>query len=53
MESMTNAPYLLPQARQGCRLGDAQIIDPMVHDGLWRVYNNYHMGITVENVAEK
>jgi acetyl-CoA C-acetyltransferase len=53
MESMTNAPYLLPQARQGYRLGNAQIIDSMVHDGLWDVYNDYHMGITGENVAEK
>jgi acetyl-CoA C-acetyltransferase len=53
MESMTNAPYLLPQARKGYRLGDAKIIDAMVHDGLWDVYNDYHMGITGENVAEK
>ena len=53
MESMTNAPYLLPQARKGYRLGNAQIIDSMVHDGLWDIYNNYHMGITGENVAEK
>jgi acetyl-CoA C-acetyltransferase len=53
MESMTNAPYLLPQARKGYRLGNAQVIDSMVHDGLWDVYNNYHMGITGENVAEK
>jgi acetyl-CoA C-acetyltransferase len=53
MESMTNAPYLLPQARQGYRLGNAEIIDSMVHDGLWDIYNNYHMGITGENVAEK
>src|SRR5437660_81153 len=53
MESMTNAPYLLPQARKGYRLGNAQIIDSMVQDGLWDVYNNYHMGITGENVAEK
>jgi len=53
MESMTNAPYLLPQARKGYRLGDAQIVDSMVRDGLWDVYNNYHMGITGENVAEK
>jgi len=53
MESMTNAPYLLPQARQGYRLGNAQIVDSMVHDGLWDIYNNYHMGITGENVAEK
>src|SRR5499433_32750 len=53
MESMTNAPYLLPQARKGYRLGNAQIIDAMVHDGLWDVYNDYHMGMTGENVAEK
>jgi len=53
MESMTNAPYLLPQARKGYRLGNAQVIDAMVHDGLWDVYNNYHMGNTGENVAEK
>ena len=53
MESMTNAPYLLPQARKGYRLGNAQIVDSMVHDGLWDVFNDYHMGITGENVAEK
>src|SRR4249919_391921 len=53
MESMTNAPYLLPQARKGYRLGNAQIIDSMVNDGLWDIYNNYHMGVTGENVAEK
>lgn len=53
MESMTNAPYLLPQARKGYRLGNGQIVDSMVHDGLWDVYNDYHMGITGENVAEK
>jgi acetyl-CoA C-acetyltransferase len=53
MESMTNAPYLLPQARKGYRLGDAEIVDSMVHDGLWDIYNNYHMGVTGENVAEK
>src|SRR5437762_42689 len=53
MESMTNAPYLLPQARKGYRLGNAQVIDSMVQDGLWEVYNNYHMGNTGENVAEK
>ena len=53
MESMSNAPYLLPQARKGYRLGNAQVVDSMVHDGLWDIYNNYHMGITGENVAEK
>src|SRR6202022_3893126 len=53
MESMTNAPYLLPQARKGYRLGNAQVVASMVHDALWDVYNNYHMGLTGENVAEK
>jgi acetyl-CoA C-acetyltransferase len=53
MESMTNAPYLLPQARKGYRLGNSIVVDAMVHDGLWDVYNDYHMGITGENVAEK
>src|SRR5437588_9095025 len=53
MESMTNAPYLLPQARKGYRLGNAQIVDSMVNDGLWDIYNNYQLGYTGENVAEK
>jgi acetyl-CoA C-acetyltransferase len=53
MESMTNAPYLLPQARKGYRLGNGKVIDSMVHDGLWDIYNDYHMGMTGENVAEK
>src|SRR6516165_5226520 len=53
MESMTNAPYLLPQARKGYRLGDGKLIDSMVHDGLWDIYNDYHMGNTGENVAAK
>jgi len=53
MESMTNAPYLLPQARKGYRLGNGQVIDSMVQDGLWDVYNDYHMGVTGENVAER
>src|SRR5271167_472578 len=53
MESMTNAPYLLPQARKGYRLGNAQIVDSMVNDGLWDIFNDYHMGLTGENVAEK
>ena len=53
MESMTNAPYLLPQARKGYRLGNGQILDAVVNDGLWDVYNNYHMGITGENVHDK
>jgi len=53
MESMTGAPYLLPQARAGQRLGHGKLIDSMVGDGLWDVYNDYHMGMTGENVAEK
>ena len=53
MESMTNAPYLLPTARKGFRLGDQKVVDSVVHDGLWDVYNDYHMGNTGENVAEK
>src|SRR4051812_1823383 len=53
MESMTNAPYLLPNARKGYRLGNGQLVDSMVHDGLWEIYSNYHMGNTGENVAEK
>jgi acetyl-CoA C-acetyltransferase len=53
MESMTNAPYLLPQGRAGFRMGDSQVVDSMVHDGLRDAFHNYHMGITGENVAEK
>lgn len=53
MESMTNVPYLLKKARQGYRLGNGELIDGMVHDGLWDIYNNFHMGITGELVAEK
>jgi acetyl-CoA C-acetyltransferase len=53
MESMTNAPYLLPQARNGFRMGNATAVDSMLHDGLWEIYNGYHMGVTGEHVAEK
>src|SRR5271156_4071875 len=53
MESMTNAPYLLPQARQGYRLGNGTLVDSVVNDGLWDHYNDQHMGISAENVAEK
>jgi len=53
MESMTNAPYLLPQGRSGFRMGNAVAVDSMVQDGLWDAFNDYHMGITAENVAEK
>src|ERR1039458_3877892 len=53
MEGMSNTPYLLPQARRGYRLGDGKVVDSMVNDGLWDKYNDYHMGNTGENVAEK
>jgi acetyl-CoA C-acetyltransferase len=53
MESMTNAPYLLPQVRKGFRMGDSVVVDSMVKDGLWCACEDYHMGITGENVAEK
>src|SRR5687767_13121978 len=53
MESMSNAPYLLPNARDGYRLGHGTIIDSMIHDGLWDAYENFHMGNTGEIVSEK
>lgn len=53
MESMSNAPYLLKGARGGYRLGDGKLIDSMIHDGLWDVYEDYHMGNTAELVAER
>jgi acetyl-CoA C-acetyltransferase len=53
MESMTNAPYLLQQARSGYRMGNGSIVDAMVNDGLWDVYNKFHMGSAAEMVAEK
>ena len=52
-ENMTQAPYLLPKARWGMRMGDGKVIDSMIHDGLFDIFNKYHMGITAENVAEK
>src|SRR4030095_9565176 len=52
-ESMTNAPYLLPEARAGVRLGHGKLVDSMVHDGLWDVYHDFPMGVTAELVAEK
>jgi acetyl-CoA C-acetyltransferase len=53
MESMSNAPYLLPQARTGYRMGNGVLVDAMIHDGLWDVYNQFHMGAAAEMVAEK
>jgi acetyl-CoA C-acetyltransferase len=53
MESMSNCPYLLTKARNGYRLGNGVLVDSMVNDGLWDKYNDYHMGNTGENVADK
>lgn len=53
MESMSNCPYLLPQLRQGYRLGHGKVLDSMIQDGLWDVYEDFHMGVTGELVAEK
>ena len=52
-ESMSNAPYFLDGARSGLRLGHASLKDSVVHDGLWDAFNDYHMGITAENLADK
>ncbi len=52
-ENMSLAPYALPNARFGYRMNNGKVIDVMVNDGLWDAFNNYHMGITAENVAEK
>jgi acetyl-CoA C-acetyltransferase len=53
MESMSNAPYLLPRAREGYRLGNGELVDSMINDGLWCAFENYHMGCTGEVVAEE
>ena len=53
MESMSNAPYLLPKAREGYRMGNGTLVDAMVHDGLWCPFENWHMGNAGETVAEK
>ena len=52
-ESMSNAPYISRDARFGGRMGNLTLVDTMINDGLWDVFNNYHMGITAENVAEE
>ena len=52
-ENMSAAPYVVPKARWGARMFDTKMVDLMVNDGLWDVFNNYHMGITAENVAEQ
>ena len=53
MESMSNAPYLLPRVREGLRMGDGTIVDSLIHDGLWCSFENCHMGISGEVVADK
>ena len=53
MESMSNAPYLVHRMREGLRLGHGELVDAVVHDGLWDIYNDFHMGMTGEKVAEK
>lgn len=50
-ENMSAAPHVLPNSRDGQRMGDWKMVDTMIYDGLWDIYNNYHMGITAENVA--
>ena len=51
-ENMTMAPYSIPSARMGARMGNNKIVDTMVNDGLWDAYNNYHMGTTAENICD-
>ena len=52
-ESMSQAPYLLTDERWGARMGDKKVVDEMIKDGLWDAFNDYHMGVTAENIAEK
>ncbi|WP_291634087.1 acetyl-CoA C-acetyltransferase [Clostridium sp.] len=52
-ESMSNAPYLLPNNRWGSKMGDGKVVDSMINDSLWDAFNDYHMGVTAENVAEQ
>lgn len=52
-ENMSQAPYLLKAARWGYRMGHGHVVDYMIHDGLWDIFNDYHMGITAENIVEK
>lgn len=53
MENMSQAPYLSMEARDGFRMGDKKLIDSMIHDGLWCAFNDYHMGITAENLCDQ
>jgi acetyl-CoA C-acetyltransferase len=52
-ESMSKAPYLMPQTRWGARMGNTNVVDSMIKDGLWEAFNDYHMGMTAENIASK
>jgi acetyl-CoA C-acetyltransferase len=52
-ENMSAAPYAMAKARWGARLNDDALVDLMIHDGLWEIFNNYHMGVTAENVADQ
>ena len=52
-ENMSAAPHVLPNSRDGQRMGDWKLVDTMIVDGLWDVYNKYHMGVTAENVAKQ
>jgi acetyl-CoA C-acetyltransferase len=52
-ENMSSAPHVLQGSREGFRMGDAKLTDSMIHDGLWDIYNDYHMGVTAENVAQR
>jgi acetyl-CoA C-acetyltransferase len=53
MENMSAVPYYFPKARWGARMFNAEMVDGMVHDGLWEIFSNYHIGLTSENIAEK
>jgi len=52
-ENMSSSPHILPNSRNGARMGDWKMVDTMITDGLWDAFNNYHMGITTENIVEK
>jgi acetyl-CoA C-acetyltransferase len=53
VECMSQAPYIIKKARWGAKMGNDELVDSMIHDGLWDIFGNYHMGITAENVAQK
>jgi acetyl-CoA C-acetyltransferase len=53
VESMSNAPYLIPKARWGYRMGNGELVDSMINDGLTDIFNKYHMGVTAENIAKQ